>query len=440
MAGYRDAPSTFGPILLEGEAIPHAKWQEAVRRFEKRLFASGRIVGIGNAEKSDAGAPKTRPSWELARQGNSGTLTQMRAPLRSNYLLPPATFAAFLATVAGITACPGQYDRSNTCPDVETRSVSPESACATLAATTSSKTYETCTVEKEFADLFAKANLKVVVDPVEAGLDADSDVAEASDADRPDSSVDAGDAGDAGDAAAARTYVCPPFDRKVTVQCSQICASAGRPFEGYDTPEMRGNSAGHFFEACAYTEAASVDAFYILAEELRALGAPSELSDACVRSARDEHAHAALMSQLAGIPCVFVHAPPRPLRGAFELAIENARSGLVNETFAAVVNRYQSIHAASAEVRDTLARIADDEARHAHLSRRIHAFLLANLSPEDAQAVEAAREQATADLECRVRGTAPTMGDTMLGLPGRGEQLVFIEGLRSEVWSLDTAA
>ena len=348
--------------------------------------------------------------------------------MRSTSLIAPASFAALLLAVA--EGCTQNSSTSRDCPPVvEVKSVDAASACRTLAGPKESDNGEVCTVEKEFADLFDAANAKVIVNPQDASIDA-----------APDAMADAGASGDAGDAPKT-TNVCPAFDRPVKVSCSYTCVQvAGRPFAGFEAPAMTGASATHFFEACAYTEAASVDAFYILATELRALGAPSALSDACVRAARDEQVHAAMMSRLAGIPEVFVSAPSMPLRGARELALENARSGLVNETFAAVLNQYQSIHAVSTEVRGTLQQIAADESRHAHLSRRIHVFLCKQLSPSEVADVEAAQHQAIADLERHIRETAPPLGDAVLGLPGRARQLALLEGLRSHVWALDAAA
>ncbi|MBC8066823.1 MAG: ferritin-like domain-containing protein [Deltaproteobacteria bacterium] len=124
-------------------------------------------------------------------------------------------------------------------------------------------------------------------------------------------------------------------------------------------------------------------AFARLAIDLMVHGAPAELVDAAHVAARDEIRHA---QHCYGIASVFggkrlgpgalalsASASPSTLE---QLAVECFRDGCVNETVAALCVAEGSRCAASPAIRDTLAAIADDEARHAELSYRILAWAL----------------------------------------------------------------
>src|SRR5262249_15726922 len=95
----------------------------------------------------------------------------------------------------------------------------------------------------------------------------------------------------------------------------------------------------------AYLEAASVDAFAILSQELQAHGAPSPLVRAAQRAGRDEVRHARVMGRLAraagGRP-----TKPRVKRAGVRcverMALENAVEGCVRETFGALLTPWQA--------------------------------------------------------------------------------------------------
>lgn len=157
---------------------------------------------------------------------------------------------------------------------------------------------------------------------------------------------------------------------------------------------------GHFAES-AELEAASVDAFRRLEEELRLAGAPESLRRRARRSAADEVRHADTMSALASRFGAF----PRPFviegnerRSLVEMAIENAVEGCVMETWAALLATWQAVRAADDEVRAAMKTIARDETRHAALAWDVAAFLDGRLSLAERTRVNAAREAAFADL------------------------------------------
>ena len=155
---------------------------------------------------------------------------------------------------------------------------------------------------------------------------------------------------------------------------------AGRACAGLDEPASAARSEmGAYFARMAWLEGASVHAFRMLARELDAHGAPRSLALAASRAARDEERHARVARALArrhGASTPRVRRPaPRPPRPLAELALDNATEGCVRETFGAVVLAWQARVAEDPHVRRALARIADDEAGHAALARRVARFL-----------------------------------------------------------------
>ena len=82
------------------------------------------------------------------------------------------------------------------------------------------------------------------------------------------------------------------------------------------------------------------------------------------------------------------------LRSTFELAIDNAIEGCVNETFGALVLHVQALTAEDARLRVAFANIANDEAHHAELSHDLAAWLDARLSSAERAAVDRAADRA----------------------------------------------
>lgn len=219
------------------------------------------------------------------------------------------------------------------------------------------------------------------------------------------------------------------------VECVGVpyCLGGRRPdgLEPYTAHAFDGHAA--FFLASAHLEAASVDAFQILADELEGHGAPFELAQAARDAARDEVAHAEAMAALAGaeVPAVRVIRGAAP-RSVEQIALENAREGCVRETFAALLAHRQATCAADPRVRDVMRVIAEDETRHATLSWRIAEVLDARLSPAARARVAEARREAIEALrgEC-----AAGAEDPALGLPGSSEALALLDGLNGSLWA-----
>jgi len=196
----------------------------------------------------------------------------------------------------------------------------------------------------------------------------------------------------------------------------------GRRPPGWELEESRATSSlERFFEDVASTEAASVDAFELVARELESFGAPAELVLRARAAARDEIRHAALMSKRACMERA--RTPPlAPMtRTPFEAALDNAVEGCVNESFAAIVARFQSRTTKDEDLAHEFAAIADDECAHGDLAWDIAAWLEPRLSPDERARVRAAREHAKRVLVAQAFEASGTPNDTIaretLGLP-----------------------
>jgi rubrerythrin len=132
----------------------------------------------------------------------------------------------------------------------------------------------------------------------------------------------------------------------------------------------------------ARMEHASVAAFSATALRLMALGAPPELIAATHRAALEEIEHAraafALAASYGGEAVtpgpLAIDARPMTLR---ELAIETFVDGCVGETTAAYEAACEAEVEPDPEVRAVLAKISEDEARHAELAWQIAAWCVA---------------------------------------------------------------
>lgn len=170
-------------------------------------------------------------------------------------------------------------------------------------------------------------------------------------------------------------------------------------------------SVGEHLAQMAALEASAVCAFRRLAEEMRALGAPAELVLRALEAAEDEERHAVMVGLEArrrGAVVPEVASGPMPTRTAVEVALENAREGMVRETYGALAATYHAAAAKDERLSKMFARIAEDETRHAALAIDFGAFLEGVLSEEEREAVRAAREDAARGLADEVaQGLSP---------------------------------
>jgi hypothetical protein len=242
---------------------------------------------------------------------------------------------------------------------------------------------------------------------------------------------------------------------EVTVQ-ENGCAVIGRPFS---TPEgalvsAATGAAGWRDEGCsldveslspdaraelaeawcrdALFEHASVASFGRFALELMAVGAPADLVTAAHQAALDEVRHAKLGFALASAYAGHDLAPGAfPFGGSVEVDIDLARvaartaaEGCIGETLAALLAEEQREQATDPRVREVLAEIAQDEARHAALAWRAVSWAIRHGGAEVRKAVADVFEDPTAHLP----HVAPA--DRSLAAHGRLDAESIVETMR----------
>ena len=163
--------------------------------------------------------------------------------------------------------------------------------------------------------------------------------------------------------------------RELEGQPGKVCI--GRLPTGITEPQC-GDGVGAWLGSVAYLEGAAVVAFEQLIMELEHYGAPSALIAAAQAARADEIRHASAMTWLTkryGAEVPPVDATTGPIRSTVEIAEDNAREGLVRESYGAAVGLWQAKHAADPVVRAVFREVALDEVRHAEFSRALHAWL-----------------------------------------------------------------
>ncbi len=166
--------------------------------------------------------------------------------------------------------------------------------------------------------------------------------------------------------------------------------------------------AAYWLEGAA-AEHASVAEFARISLTLLALGAPAELVADVHRAALDEIAHAeacfSIASRLSGRAL-----GPGPLdvaRGTTSSSIEDLvactlRDGCLGETAASIELAAMARDPENAPFADAIAKMADDEARHAELAWRIVAFALERDRDAALRAVEKTELGGKSEVEARV--------------------------------------
>ncbi len=217
--------------------------------------------------------------------------------------------------------------------------------------------------------------------------------------------------------------------------CSSPCAVDGRRYTGLDDREApTGDTVGSYLARMAFFEAASVDAFALLADELATHDAPRSLIRACRVAKHDEVRHARMARTLAKRHGGVLVEPPAPSPAKSRdrahdleaIATENAVEGCVRETFGVLIGMWQAEAAPTAELRAFFGAITQDELRHAALSMRIDAWLRSQLSPEAIERVDGARAHAIAALEASFLEHEPPAG---LGLPSNAQGRALLASL-----------
>jgi hypothetical protein len=224
------------------------------------------------------------------------------------------------------------------------------------------------------------------------------------------------DTGNAGDTATTQDTANPKVYGTVDCTGTAMPFCMGRRPMGHIEHQTSNQDLGNHFANCAYLEAASVDAFIELAEQLRSWGAPEELIQRCLVAAEEERNHTMLMDILAkryGGSRPEPSADPQSNTTLFEVALHNAVEGCINEAWAACVATHQSVHA-DESLQSTFSQIAKDEIEHAQLSWDLHEWFRTQLSSEKRREVEVAQLEAIRQLQHHSSTDHPNA--TFLGL------------------------
>jgi hypothetical protein len=224
-----------------------------------------------------------------------------------------------------------------------------------------------------------------------------------------------------------------------TVQCVTGCANGRRPAGfGDDTVFDSAEGLGGYFAEIARLEAASVDAFRIMRDELRAQRAPKKLVRAAARAAKDEIRHARATGALArrfGSTPRATAIPRGALRSVEAMALENAVEGCVRETYGALLATRQAERASDPIVRAAMMRIVRDETRHASLSWRVARWLETRLDPEAKRNVERAKQAAVRELMTSVATGGTVSFAVDVGLPTPAEASLLLGQMKQALWS-----
>ena len=224
-----------------------------------------------------------------------------------------------------------------------------------------------------------------------------------------------------------------------TISCRVFCPVDGRRPRGLAAPTIAASTAlGAHFAAVAHMEAASIDAFAILAGELEDCDAPAALIAAARQAACDEVAHArtttALARRFGAEPPVPMVAPHTP-RSLEALAIENEIEGCVRETFSALQAMHQAQCAEDPVVRRAMARIAIEEEQHAALAWAISTWARTRLDVEACARLDMARTGAIATLQDELRHEPAADVVARAGVPCAKRAADLVAEARRAVWS-----
>lgn len=225
---------------------------------------------------------------------------------------------------------------------------------------------------------------------------------------------------------------CSVSDSGLELRCAYGCGGR-RPagFAGGSCDALR--SIGGFFANLAELEAASVDAFEILRDELVAHGAPSELVCAAQRAAEDEIRHAKIVGALArrhGANPARRKIERAPIRDLETIAVENAREGCARETFGALVAMHQAHAARDPIVRRVMRRIAEDETDHAALAWRVAVWASSKLDDRGRMRVSDAAMEAFSGLAREAALEPARELQAMAGMPSARIATRMVEALR----------
>lgn len=201
---------------------------------------------------------------------------------------------------------------------------------------------------------------------------------------------------------------------------------------------VAGNVIGRYLADMAAMETAAITAFRYLSRELEAYGAPPDLIARARQAVTEETRHAEMAGLLSaayetGVQAVQVD--DFVLRPLYDIALDNAVEGCVNETFAAACGLWQGEHAQLDTFRRVIAHISDEETEHAALSWDIHAWVMPLLSAAEQAQIRAAQAAAVEHLVADFRQEGDPLLQQAFGLPTRQQAARLFAQLKTSVWA-----
>ncbi len=199
------------------------------------------------------------------------------------------------------------------------------------------------------------------------------------------------------------------------------------------------NVLGQYLADMTAMETAAITAFYNLSLELEAYDAPAELITRAQQAVLEETRHSEMAALLAAsfdaeMPEVTVD--DFCLRSLYEIALENAVEGCVNETFAAACGLWQSEYAQLDVFRKVIGHITEEEMGHAALSWEIHQWILPQLSELQQDQIRVAQAEAVESLVNDFKQESNPVLQQAFGLPTKDDATRLFAQLKNSVWDV----
>ena len=199
------------------------------------------------------------------------------------------------------------------------------------------------------------------------------------------------------------------------------------------------NILGQYLADMAAMETAAITAFEYLARELEAYDAPQALITRAREAVVEETRHAemaGLLSASYDADMPEVRVDDFCLRSLYEIALENAVEGCVNETFAAACGLWQSESAELEVFRQVIGHITEEEMGHAELSWDIHQWVMPQLSELEQEQIRIAQVEAIESLVVDFRQESNPELQKAFGLPTRDDAACLFAKLKDSVWEV----
>ena len=120
----------------------------------------------------------------------------------------------------------------------------------------------------------------------------------------------------------------------------------------------------------------------------------------------------------------------------YEIALENAVEGCVNETFAAACGLWQSEYAQLDVFRQVIGHITEEEMGHAALSWDIHQWIMPQLSEVEQEQIRAAQAEAVESLVEDFKQESNPVLQQAFGLPTKDDAARLFAQLKRSVWEM----